>query len=375
MFCYKGSVEKYQIGCLTPIDPTLLAPVKLNVNEEYLSLIEVEQCKITCSTNQNQIFLVDSNSKCYCALNRNELAKSFSDAKCSDDTSILKAYIATNLNFDRSKDASFDLDVKQIVKNDLIEIDDIVGFKIRNKNSVQNFKTHIDFGENVFKTSVGDSFLFHQYSKHGMYMIKVTVSSTSNDNYILSREFNVSVQTKQDKNPMFSVKLGVISQISSENKWHVNFNAVIGGGAPFNCLINFGDETNVKHEFVEQLNSFNLKHTYDFTGLYNVTIKCNSKSINDSFVNDWKIVYLPKERSETSPLTIGNVPYFDHHIILKLNDQESETKLELPIQLASPGLLFHVDDLSNNQMAIVQWNSPERSLQTIGSSKGNIIIK
>jgi hypothetical protein len=299
------------------------------------------------------------------------MTKGFTNTKCSEDASIYKAYIATNLNFVRPTEASLDLDIKLALKNDPIEIDDTIGFKIISKNLAKKFKTSIDFGENIIKSSVGNSFLFHQYSKPGSYMIKVMTSSSSMENLVLNRVFNITVQNKQDKLPMYSVKLGSISQAFSENKWNVNFDAEIGGGAPFSCVVNFGDETNTKYDFDSQLNSYHIKHTYDYTGIYNATIKCASKTIENSFVTDWKIVYLPKQKSETISLTPGNAPYFDHHIILKLTNPESETKLELPFQLASPNLMFQVDDLTNNQMAIVQWISPENSLNAAAGSKGS----
>ena len=358
-FCCIGSLENYLIGCYTPLDAKSLNTVKLNANEEYLSLPEIEQCKITCSTEKNQIFLFVENSKCFCVSNRSALRTSFAEARCTD-SGAQKVYTATNLNFFSLNEVNLDLDVVKIVKSDVIELDDSVGFKVSSKNSAQNFKTFVDFGENTIKTSIGNSFLFHQYSLPGSFIIKITVVRLNTNKPLPNQtfEFSITVLNKQDKLPMFSLRLGVASKVFSENKWNANVSLEVGGGSPYSCYLNFGDMKSTSLELTTRVNSINVNHVYDYTGLFNITAKCASKSVNNSYVSDWKIAYLPnKEQS---------VKTFERQFKARSSDQESEIKLELPFQMISSNLIIEVDDLISNNNAIVQWVSPELSSPTKG---------
>ena len=369
----RGSLDIYFVGCFSPIDASLMTPVKLSVSDEYAALSDIDQCKITCIGLTSQIFLVDPSSKCYCVKNSKTLSQRFSSGSCASDPTLFKAYTATNLNFDRLNITDLNLNVTKILKNDQIEIDDPIGFKIVSTNGAQNFRTYVEFGDGIVKTAVGNCFLFNQYAKAGTYQVKIT-SVPINSNTIKNNRtslFDLTVLGKVDKQPMFSAQMDISSRTVIDSKWNVNVSVIVSGGAPYTCQISFGDATSTKLDLSQRLNKFYINHVYDYTGIYNITLICTSKTVSDSAVQDWKIAFLPYKNKNADYSLLSNaysLANFVHVFKARNSSDKAEYSLELPFQMASANLAFLVDDLIANKNAVYQWVSTDQSLKTTGKN-------
>jgi len=106
-----------------------------------------------------------------------------------------------------------------------------------------------------------------------------------------------------------------------------------------------------------------LTHEYRFSGIFNVSVKCQSGQVNDSVLTDSQIVYASNKPTQS------DFDNFNQIFLERVNNGSVE--LELPFQTCSQGLVLQVID-QVTQTVIEEWIcSDNQPLSTLG----NMIVR
>lgn len=149
-----------------------------------------------------------------------------------------------------------DLKVEKVLLKELIEVGDMVGLKIT--SSYENFQVQVNFGDNV-KASIGNCFLFNEYSKEGTKAITVQAHSLSNPNMKYQSTIRVQVSKQIDRLPMNSVELN----FTRIDETSIDVNLFVAGGEPYVCTLFYGDSSSTditsSGKVIKRLNSCQAK--------------------------------------------------------------------------------------------------------------------
>ncbi len=111
-------------------------------------------------------------------------------------------------------------------------------------------------------------------------MLKVNISAINvrNTSRTYFTTVRLDVKTRDAQMALDSAVLSVIQ--SSSNPLLVQVNATVTGGHPYSCELTFGDQAggDLIIDSVENLNVFEMEHTYDRSGVYNITLLCSQEA-------------------------------------------------------------------------------------------------
>lgn len=332
-------MSSYFIGCVW-VDPSQ-TPITLNEEDPTKTL--PEQCKTTCSSDHNQLFLIQS-TQCICSPAYNNLFSAFNRTECDPANPLVySAYIASNIKFNQLNH-DFLINIDKVFIRDQVEIGDPVGFNITNELT-NNYKIYIDFDDNTVKSMIGNSFIFHEYNEAGTNDVNITAVSLTDPTKIFKTEIEIRVLKQTDRLPMFSVKL---SANPSDEKT-VQVNVSVSGGVPYSCYLNYGDNnTNEAYDSLNRTSVFRASHVYAYSGVYNVSVSCKSEYVLKSEVRDWVVVYLPNRNAtvgyaaNTQTSSVYGLMNLQRVFLQRPTSEDKEIDLELPFAMASVNLKFQV---------------------------------
>ena len=341
-------MSSYFLGCVS-LEPNRTG---LTLNEDDPTLTLAEQCKLACSSDRNQLFLIRS-AQCVCspayidlfsaALNRTECDPA--------DPLVFSAYIASNLKFNQLAH-DFAINIDKVFIRDQVEIGDPVGFNITNELT-NNYKIYIDFDDNTVKAMLGNSFIFHEYSEAGTNDVNITAVSLTDPSKIFKTEVEIRVLKQTDRLAMFAAKLSA----SPSDERTVQVSVSVSGGVPYSCYLNYGDNnTNEAYDSLNRTSGFRAGHVYAYAGVYNVSVSCKSELVARSEVRDWVVVYLPyRNASAGVGVGVGSAQTSAAYGVVNLQrvfvqrpaSEDKEIDLELPFAMASVNLKFQVCEKIN----------------------------
>ncbi len=143
--------------------------------------------------------------------------------------------------------------------------------------------------------------------------------------------------------PLNSLKLFIPS---TETK-AISASVHVSGGAPYTCSLNYGDSS-ANAEFTsstDRVLSKVFNYEYKSSGIFQVTLMCQSKALQQSVLTDTRLVYV-KENAVSTELD-----NFKQYYLL---NSQSSVSLELPFKTCSQGLKLQVFDKFSDKK-LIDW--------------------
>ncbi|CAF0709342.1 unnamed protein product [Brachionus calyciflorus] len=358
----RGDDSNYLIGCYESLKP--LSGVNNLIFDTTKPFFL--QCKELCRISLNKYSLLNED-KCICLQNDRDKDENLKESACSDASS-WQLYLATNLN-PKLPYKNLEIDVERVVLKTPIELGDPIGIQLKS-NMDENYLLSADFGQGRIKTVVGNNFLFDEFYETGQKTINVSAYSLSDKKRYYQKVVQFNINSIIDREPMNSVNLKV--DIKGERLILVTVNSA--GGLPYTCFLSFGDSSpKVSLEPINRIQTFIKNYTYQFTGLYNISVNCLNRNGVNNEVSKSMLIYLPNQ-NQTNFYSVLDNSYFvkTYNQIILPRQNNSDIELPLPFTTSTQNLTFKVVDLFNKENKFEFVNSQVNTKFTIRLKTENL---
>ena len=383
-----------------------------------------QKCRDLCYTWFSQYFLTNWNSnQCTCVANSSALSALATPALCSD-SDVWRANMTANTRLDTLHallTTEMRLNLQQIALRRPVQIGDPFALNITsNDRGHDNYRLSVSVDRSIqdpsapsipMQTYVGNSFALFEFTDPGVYWINVSAANIRNSSRAYTERVRVDVRPRDAQMGLSEAVLSVVQTPS--NPFQVEVNATVSGGHPYSCLLDYGDQSysSVIIDSIENLNVFELSHTYEFTGVFNVSILCSQeispeavsiilsmkeeiKSLIVFFllistirfliccyvqvVGTWQLIYVQNSAAYTDKK--GGEIRLDLYEKLFVSRvsllNQSDFVLRLPFAMATPGLTFSIYHVSSNDR-LGQLIESTNQTQTDQNSNGdlNLIVR
>ncbi len=250
----------------------------------------------------------------------------------------------------------------QASKSGYLQVNQPIGFDITFLNTKSsNFLTYVSIDSQELAILVGQSMTFTEFPVSGKKSLNFTSVSLTYPKQVITKQLDIDVNSKLTFEALNALEL-TVTKVEASTRVIVSLS--VSGGAPYTCLVNFGDNTNASFQsLADRLTRKDLTHEYRFSGIFNVSVKCQSGQVNDSVLTDSQIVYASNKPTQSD---FNN---FNQIFLERVNNGSVE--LELPFQTCSQGLVLQVID-QVTQTVIEEWIcSDNQPLSTLG----NMIVR
>lgn len=212
---------------------------------------------------------------------------------------------------------------------------------------LSNIKTEVDFDDGEVKYVQGNGTVFHEFKTNGTKTVKFKAASIYNQEIEDNFQTRVIIAAKKPSEIPRGIVFIKLSQINING---LNFKGSLSvtTEAPFLCLLDYGDDSIKVRINSRKSELFEIERNYSLTGIYNLSVKCDSSIKLDSFYDSLIIILTNNTLLENRRLILPKA--------------QSYYEIELPIRRITTGInLTLIEYASHSSVSFDNFVSNEDS--------------